>query len=228
MTVRRLLLARHGQTSYNRERRFTGWDDPPLTQRGKAEARALGRRLIDERIDAVYSSDLRRAAETSAIAVARHPAASGVPLLQDAALREANFGEWQGLTFDKAIERDPDPAAALLARSIDFCAPGGETIPQVHARVDGFLRRLHQDHDGATILLVASGGPLQILVAALFGIPIEGHWRLAVNNGALSVVNFVEGEPILTLLNDRSHLARLRRRDRIAAGMPGQRNVGRA
>ena len=218
MTLRRLLLARHGQTGHNSERRFTGWADPSLTRRGKAEARALGRRIRDERIDAVYSSDLKRTAETAAIAMAQHPVLrEGIVTVQDPALREANFGEWQGLTFDEARERNPDVAAALLARSIDFCAPGGETIPQVHGRVHDFVNRLHQRHDGDTILVVASGGPLQILVAGLFGMPIEAHWRLALNNCALTTVNFVQGEPILTLLNDRSHLEHLRRRDRIAA-----------
>jgi len=213
MTLRRLLLTRHGQTGHNSERRFTGWSDPPLTRRGKAEARALGRRLQEQGIDAVYTSDLRRAVDTATIATADR---AGLASTEDPALREANFGEWQGLTFDEARASHPAEAAALLARSIDFCAPGGETIPQVHARVTALLSRLHESHENGTILVVASGGPLQILVAGLFGIPIEAHWRLGMNNCALTIVNFVQGEPILTLLNDRSHLERLRRRETTA------------
>jgi broad specificity phosphatase PhoE len=211
MTLRRLLLARHGQTGHNSERRFTGWADPPLTRRGKAEARALGRRLRGQQVDAVYSSDLRRAIETAALATAGR---EGPDPIADPALREANFGEWQGLTFDEARSRYPAEAEALLARSIDFCAPGGETISQVRARVTKFAAMLHERHDGATVLIVASGGPLQILVANLFAMPIETHWRLGMQNCALTIVNFVQGEPLLTLLNDRSHLERFRRQDR--------------
>jgi broad specificity phosphatase PhoE len=211
MTLRRLLLARHGQTGHNSERRFTGWADPPLTRRGRAEARALGRHLRDQPIDAVYSSDLRRAMETAALATAGRD--GGEPIA-DPALREANFGEWQGLTFDEARDRNPAEAEALLARSIDFCAPGGETIPQVHARITKFAGILHERHHGATVLIVASGGPLQILVAELFAMPIEAHWRLGMHNCALTIINFVQGEPLLTLLNDRSHLERFRRHDR--------------
>ncbi len=219
MTLRRLLLARHGQTGYNGERRFTGWADPPLTRRGEAEARALGRRLRDQRIDAVYASDLRRAIDTATLASGGR---NGVDVIADPALREANFGEWQGLTFDEARTRDPQAAAALLARSIDFCAPSGETIPEVHARVTVLVSRLHQQHEAGSVLVVASGGPLQILIADLFGMPIEAHWRLAVSNCALTIVNFVQGEPILTVLNDRSHLERFRRRDRrVVAGAAG-------
>lgn len=208
MTLRRLLLARHGQTSYNVEHRFTGWADPALTPCGRAEARALGRRLRGQRIDAVYCSDLQRTVETARLALAAYPEHEPVA---EAALREASFGDWQGLTFDEASERYPREAAALLARSIDFCAPGGETIPQVQARIAGLLQRLHGQHDGKTVLLVASGGPLQILIAHLFSMPVEGHWRLRIDNGALSIVDFVRDEPILTLLNERSHLARLQR-----------------
>jgi broad specificity phosphatase PhoE len=210
MTIRRLLLVRHGQTAYNEARRFTGWADPPLTTHGKAQARALGRRLRMEEIDAVYSSDLRRAADTAAVAI-RHSGVLCGDIATDPSLREANFGEWQGLTFAEAKQRDPAAAEALIRRSVHFCAPGGETIPQVHERLSVFQRRIHEEHDGATILVVASGGPVQILIAGLFGMPIESHWRLAVDNCSLSIVNFVQGEPFLALLNDHSHLAKARR-----------------
>jgi broad specificity phosphatase PhoE len=205
-----LFLARHGQTSFNEERRFTGWADPPLTALGISQAKALGRRIRDERIDAVYSSDLRRAVETANIAT-QYSRARPVEITIDSSLREANFGSWQGLTFAEASARDPGAADALIRRSIDFCAPGGETIPEVHERLNRFLSRLREGADNVTILVVASGGPLQILVASLFGMPVESHWRLAIDNCSLSIVNFVQDEPCLALLNDRSHLLGMRR-----------------
>jgi broad specificity phosphatase PhoE len=220
MTVRRLLLVRHGQTAYNEERRFTGWADPPLTTHGRAQARALGRRIRGEAIDAVYSSDLRRAADTAAVAI-RHTSLQPRDVVTDPSLREASFGEWQGLTFAEARQRDPASAEALIKRSIDFRAPGGESISEVHERLSVFQRRLHAAHDGATILVVASGGPVQILIAGLFGMPIESHWRLAVDNCSLSIVNFVQEEPFLALLNDRSHLTRPRPSAESSVAAPG-------
>jgi len=208
VTVRRLLLARHGQTPYNRDRRFTGWHDPPLTRRGRAEARALGRLLARQPIDAAYASDLRRAMETASLALAtrempRQPAS-------DAALREARFGAWQGLTFDEARRRDPQQAEALIQRRLDFRAPAGESIPEVRARVVAFLDRVHVRHDAECVFIVASGGPLQILLCELFSMPVAHHWRLAIANCSLTIVNFVDGEPILSLLNGRAHLSRFR------------------
>jgi probable phosphoglycerate mutase len=208
MTVHRLLLARHGQTSYNTARRFTGWADPPLTPRGRAESRALGRRLSRLPIDFVYCSDLERARQTAELALAGRPGLMPTPV---AALRESCFGAWEGLTFEEASGRYPDAAAALLTRSIDFCAPGGETIPQVRDRIRELLTVLHERHNESTVLLVASGGPLQILLADLFSMPVEAHWRLRVSNCALSIVDFSGNEPFLTLCNDRSHLERFNR-----------------
>lgn len=207
MTVRRLLLARHGQTAYNRDRRFTGWHDPPLTRRGRAEARALRGLLDRQEIDAAYSSDLMRASETARIALQGRP---GITPQTDSALREASFGVWEGLTFEAAGRRNPEQYEALLRRSEDFRAPEGETISEVHSRVAAFIERIHERHAGETVLLVASGGPLQILVAHLFSMPVAAHWRLGMGNCSLSIVDFARDEPLLTLLNGRSHLSRFR------------------
>ena len=207
MTVRRLLLVRHGQTPFNNERRFTGWRDPPLTRRGRAEARALRPLLSRQPIDAVYTSDLQRTIETARLALEGR---ESLPCLADHALREASFGEWEGLTFDEARERNPREFEALLERSDTFCAPMGETIPQVHQRVVTFLESAHERHAQQAVLVVASGGPLQILIAHLFSMPVASHWRLTINNCSLSIVDFARGEALLTLLNGRSHLSRFR------------------
>ncbi len=208
MTVRRLLLARHGQTAYNDHRRFTGWSDPPLTARGRAEARALGRRLRGLTIDQVYCSDLQRTVQTAQLALTGR---EGIEPVADPRLREAGFGAWEGLTFAEAQRHWPAAAQALIERSLDFCAPGGETIQQVRDRMRALLDDLHARHDGATVLLVSSGGPLQILVCDVFAIPVETHWRLRLANCALSRIDFFGDEPYLSLLNDRSHLSRFRR-----------------
>lgn len=200
----KLLLARHGQTRNNSERRFTGWFDAPLTEEGRREARALARRLRSEPIDQVYSSDLRRAAETARIVVRGR----GLEPVQEPALREANFGEWQGLTYDEAQARNPGEFTTLLRRREDFRPPGGETILEVRDRVMCFFGQMRERHRDQRLLIVASGGPLQILLTALLGMPPTSHWRLGMGNCGLSIVDMVQDEPLLTLLNDRRHLER--------------------
>src|SRR5204862_3415424 len=101
VSVTTLLLARHGETDWNRDRRWQGHADRPLTERGRAQATELAERLADIALDAVYSSDLRRARET-AEAVAQ---AQGVDLVQLAELREVSVGSWEGWTRAEAETR---------------------------------------------------------------------------------------------------------------------------
>ncbi|MGI8552992.1 MAG: histidine phosphatase family protein [Dehalococcoidia bacterium] len=204
--MRRLILCRHGETPNNSERRFTGWADPSLTLMGRRQARALGRRLRGQALDAAYSSDLRRTVETANLVLRGR---DGLEPRPEPALREANFGEWQGLTFAEAQARNPGQFTALLRRSADFRPPGGETILEVHERVTTSFAEIRGRHDGQNVLFVSSGGPLQILLTALFGMPPDSHWRLGMGNCSVSIVDFVQDEPLLTLLNDRTHLARL-------------------
>ena len=126
--VTTILLARHGETEWNREGRWQGWADPSLNDTGRAQARELAEQLRATPFDAVYSSDLRRALETAVILAAPHDLA----VVTDADLREIDVGAWSGLTRAEITERFPDGDR-----------PGGETRePAQRARPCG--RRAHR------------------------------------------------------------------------------------
>jgi broad specificity phosphatase PhoE len=146
--VTTILLARHGETAWNREGRWQGWADPPLNATGRAQARALARQLRDARFDAVYASDLQRAHETAAIVAEPH----GVPVVADSGLREIDVGSWSGLT-----------RAELAARFPCGERPDGETREQHAGRVLGAVERIAREHPGARILLVTHGGTMRAL-----------------------------------------------------------------
>src|SRR5690349_15996562 len=114
-----LLLARHGETDWNREGRWQGWADPPLNELGRRQATRLAEQLRTIPFDAVYSSDLRRAHETAEILAAPH----AVPIVVDPALREIDIGSWSGLT-----------RAEIAARFPNGDRPDGETHEQHAAR----------------------------------------------------------------------------------------------
>jgi 2,3-bisphosphoglycerate-dependent phosphoglycerate mutase len=145
--VTTILLARHGETDWNLERRFQGWADPPLNETGRAQARALAEQLRDTPFDAVYSSDLKRAHETAEILAVSH----GVPVVADQGLREIDVGPLQGLTWTEVHERWGDDR------------PHGETREQHHARVRGAVERIARDHAGQRILIVTHGGTMRAL-----------------------------------------------------------------
>ncbi|HEU0337127.1 MAG TPA: histidine phosphatase family protein, partial [Gaiellaceae bacterium] len=98
-----VLLARHGETDWNREGRFQGHADPPLNDLGRAQARELADRLAREPLAAVYASPLRRAYETAEIVAATHD----LPLRSVAGLREVDVGSWSGLTRSEIEARFP-------------------------------------------------------------------------------------------------------------------------
>jgi probable phosphoglycerate mutase len=138
-----ILIARHGETEWNRVGRWQGWADPPLNELGRAQARDLAAQLADVPFDAVYSSDLRRAQETAVIVAAPH----GVPVEVDPELREIDVGSWSGLTKDEIRDRFPDGSR-----------PDGETHEQHSARVRDAVIRIARANIGRTILLVSHGG----------------------------------------------------------------------
>jgi 2,3-bisphosphoglycerate-dependent phosphoglycerate mutase len=171
-----ILLARHGETDWNRDGRFQGWADPPLNDTGCAQARALAQQLADDPFHAVYSSDLRRAHETARIVAEPH----GVPVVVDRDLREIDVGSWSGLTRAEIEKRFPG------AEHHD-----GETREQHLARVLSAVERIACAHAGERILVVSHGGSLRTLRRHALGDPVHpiancGVYELRFRDGAFA------------------------------------------
>jgi len=156
--VTTILLARHGETDWNRDGRFQGWADPPLNELGREQAQSLADRLRETPFDAVYTSDLRRARETAEIVAAPH----GVPVASDTALREIDVGSWSGLTRAQIEERFPG------AHHHD-----GETREHHAARVVAAVERIARAHPRRRILVVSHGGSLRALRHHCVGDPVQ-------------------------------------------------------
>jgi broad specificity phosphatase PhoE len=162
--VTTILLARHGETDWNRDNRFQGHADPPLNATGRAQAADLSAALVDVPLAAVYSSPLRRAFETAEIAAAPH----GLSPLPLDALREVDVGSWQGLTRSEIEARFPDQ----FARWRDYGSgwEDGESYEEMGRRVIGALLELAATHEGERILVVSHGGPVRAAYAFAAGI----------------------------------------------------------
>jgi broad specificity phosphatase PhoE len=157
--VTTILLARHGETDWNREGRFQGHADPPLNETGRAQAAELSATLAREEIVAVYSSPLRRAMETAEVIAAAH----GLEPIAVAALREVDVGSWEGLTRSEVEQRFPDQYARWLEGSQGW--EDGETYEQMGKRVVAALLELAASHNGERILAVTHGGPIRAAFA---------------------------------------------------------------
>jgi len=157
--VTTILLARHGETDWNREGRFQGHADPPLNRTGRAQAVDLSVALMAEQLAAVYSSPLRRALETAEVLAASH----GLEPVPVDNLREVDVGSWSGLTRAEVEERFP----AQFARWLDYGQgwEDGETYDEMGRRAVDALLRLAAAHDGERVLAVTHGGPIRAAFA---------------------------------------------------------------
>ena len=141
----RILLARHGETDWNREGRWQGHSDQPLNATGIAQAEALGRRLAGEKLDAVYASDLRRATETAAH-VTRE---TGLEAILTPGLREVDVGDLAGLDRAEAGRRYPE-WYTQWREGTDDRYPGGERFADLHKRALVAFDRIADRHAGGT------------------------------------------------------------------------------
>jgi probable phosphoglycerate mutase len=183
-----IVLVRHGETDWNRERRFQGHADTPLNDVGRAGARALAAELATEPVSALYSSPLQRAFETARIV--GEPL--GIDVVVEERLREIDVGSWQGLTRDEIEARFPDGYRRWLVGEGGW--DDGETSDDLARRVLAALADIAAKHDGL-VVAVTHGGPIRAALSGA-GIRAEGPSigncttvRLAVREGKLERVD---------------------------------------
>jgi probable phosphoglycerate mutase len=199
-----VLLARHGETTWNRSGRVQGWAPTPLTERGHEQAAALGAYLAaDYDVDRLVSSDLRRAEET-----VRHVAtATGVDPAFDPAWRERDFGCLQGLSVSELFGDHPEFALTASGAAAATARPdSGETLVENRERVLDAWDRLHTDIDvDETVVVVSHGGPIRLLVGAIMGYDVVDS-VLDIDQDNCAVNEVSASEPTVVRWNDTDHL----------------------
>jgi probable phosphoglycerate mutase len=181
--VATILLVRHGETDWNRARRWQGHTDMPLNATGREQARALAERLATRPPDAIVASDLARARETAEIVAAR----VGLPVSLDPRLREVDVGEWSGLTMADVEERYPAGLQRRLAGGTGW--EQGETYEEMGARVVAALHDIAARHDG-TVVAVTHGGCVREVLHATGLAPAE---RPHIGNCSVHAVSVLDG-----------------------------------
>jgi probable phosphoglycerate mutase len=198
----RLLLLRHGETVLSIDKRYSGHGDPELTAVGLAQAADAAARLgAVAEITSVLTSPLRRARQTADAVVL----ATGAPLAVRDGLIETDFGDWEGLTFTEARDRDPELHAKWLGAE-DVAPPGGESFAAVRKRVASELSAIVEEYEGETIVLVTHVTPIKMILRQALGGSAEILYRLHLDLACLSEVDvFPDGGMCVRLVNDTSH-----------------------
>jgi alpha-ribazole phosphatase len=168
--VSEIFLVRHAATDM--AGRFCGQSDPDLNALGQEQVAHLVLQLSAERLERIYSSDLKRA-RTTAQAIAH---SHGLAVETRPGLREIDFGEWEGLSWEEIERGDPQYAARWIAAFPQLPAPAGETFPAFEARV---LREMTSlvDRDAGAIAVVTHGGVLRVVLQHLCGRSASEAWQ---------------------------------------------------
>lgn len=199
----RLVLVRHGETAWNVGLRIQGHTDIPLNAVGRWQAERVAAALADEGLNAIYSSDLQRAAHT-ADAIGR---VAGLAAQRDVALRERAFGEFEGASFTEIEARWPEAARRWRAREPDFQPGGGESLNVFSERCVAVAHRLAAAHPGQTIALVAHGGVLDCLYRAATGLAVDAPRSWQLGNATVNRLLYTGEGLTLVGWNDSAHLA---------------------
>lgn len=181
-----LLIIRHGETEWNVEDRFQGHGDSPLTDAGRAQARALARWMKDIPFDTLVSSDLGRARETASIIAGQ----TGHTVRTDARLRERNFGDLEGLTFRTIRARHTPVLAKLDSNDPDYIIPNGESLRQHYQRNAAFIDEFIESNPGASVAMVVHGGVLDSLFRLVANLPLDSPRCFVTTNASLSIVHY--------------------------------------
>jgi alpha-ribazole phosphatase len=166
----RVLFIRHAETGM--AGRYCGHSDPDLNAQGRAQLTRLSRLLAKEMLDTVYSSDLRRATSTADAIVA----ARKIPQVLRPALREINFGDWEGLSWEEAEQLDPEYAQKWMKSYPNLPTPSGESFEDFERRVLTEVNHLMDRSPGA-IAVVTHGGVLRVVLRHLCGYSDSRAWQ---------------------------------------------------
>ena len=192
MPTAEVLLARHGETEWSLGEQHTGLTDIPLTETGRRQAEALGSRLGDRTLAAVFTSPLSRASETCRLA------GFGDRCTERPELLEWDYGLYEGKTT--AEIRETVPGWTVWTHP----TPEGETAAQVGARMDGMIEELAAAE--GDVALFAHGHVLRVLGARWIGLPPESGALLGLNTATLSILGWERERRVIRLWNDSSHI----------------------
>lgn len=195
--VTTLLLIRHGQTTDGPAPRCHGWTDLPLSAEGVRQIERLARYLQNQRVDALYASDLARSRHTAELLAAGRDLR---PVIQPE-LREINFGDLEGCLVDELPLRFPATVAAWRANPATCQFPNGESFQEVKQRVLPTVEGLLARHAGQTVALALHSGVNRVILGWALGLPDEHLVRLEQDHGCLNIVTFGPHHPRLKLYN---------------------------
>lgn len=194
----RILLFRHGETANSKEVCFNGHFDVGLSQRGQQQFQHWAEILKQENLKAIYSSDLKRTRNSAEFIAKEH----GLEPVSYPELRELSFGTWEGMSISEVEAAYPGEMKVRMESVTSFQADGGETYPQLQARVIPKFEEIVARHHNDQIVMVCHGGVNRVILSHLLGIPMDKIFRIHQDYAALNIIQYYENEPIVEYIGN--------------------------
>lgn len=192
-----LWLIRHPQPESGAEGRCYGSLDWRLSERGLLQAQSIAGRLRGEPLAAIYTSPRLRCLQAAeALAAGRT-----CPLETLDALRELDFGDFEGRRYEEIERSHPEIYREWMEHPTEVQFPGGECFRTMRQRVLDAAADLRARHAADTIALITHGGAVRIILAEALGIPPRHLFRLAQRHGAMNLLRYIEDVPLVELVN---------------------------
>lgn len=202
----KIILTRHGHVDWIAPERFRGRAELPLSELGKRQAEALGRRVAEGwKPDAIYASPLSRCVHTGE-AIGR-ATGSKVHVLED--LADTDYGQWQGLTHEEVRTRWPDESRLWFEAPDLAVIPGGETLAGVLVRSINVLQIVLRKHRDQTVVLVGHDSINRVLLLHSLGLPLSRYWRIKQDPCCLNEIEVQHTVFTIHRVNESHHTAGL-------------------
>ncbi|MFC1902763.1 histidine phosphatase family protein [Chloroflexota bacterium] len=196
-----IILARHGETEWNVAEVFRGRIDVELNDTGIKQAELLAKYLRDSKIEAIYSSPLKRALKTAEIIAGYHK----LDIEIAPGLIDFNYGEWQGLSHQEVKEKYKELYLEWLNKPHQVKMPAGESLADVRERAIGVVDSVIARH-GGTVVLVSHRVVNKVLICVLLGLDDSHFWNIRLDTCGITTFNYENERFILTRHNDTSFL----------------------
>ena len=196
-----IILVRHGETDWNKEEMFRGRVDIELNETGTKQAELLAEYLSKIKIDAVYSSPLKRALKTAEIVAKNHK----LDMKLAPGLIDFDYGEWQGLSHQEVKDKYKELYAEWIKNPHLVRMPGGESLGDVKKRATGVVNNVIAHYNG-TVALISHRVVNKVLICALLGLDNSHFWNIKQDTCALTTFIYEGGRFILAEHNNTSYL----------------------
>lgn len=198
----RIILIRHGETTWNIEGRYQGQEDTPLSPRGIRQGKAAALALQDIPFDAAISSPLSRAYDTCRMAASFHH----LPVKKDPLITEINHGKWEGVLAEDIEKEYPEEFHLWHTHPEKVQMPDGENLEDVHARVKKAFENYVRKYEGKTILVAAHDAVNKVIICDILGLSISHFWQIKQDNACINVLEYNDGLWRLVTMNSTAHL----------------------